>query len=124
PGQRPYTPYGAAETLLYCRDNELILEGPADTGKSRACLEKLHICMSKYPRSRALMVRKTRASLTDSAMVTYEERVLPEASPIKHGPDRSHRHSYKYSNGSEIVLGGLSNTEDINKVMSMEYDVI
>ena len=124
PGQRPYTPYGAAQTLFYCRDNEVILEGPADTGKSRAVLEKLHICMSKYPRSRALMVRKTRASLTDSAMVTYEERVLPEASPIKQGPDRTHRHSYRYSNGSEIVLGGLSNTEDINKVMSMEYDLI
>lgn len=124
PAQKPYTAYGAAEQLLYSRDNEVILEGPADTGKSRGCLEKLHICMAKYERARALIVRKTRASLTDSALVTFEVRVLPEGSPIKAGPDRSHRHSYRYPNGSEIVLGGLSKPEDIDKVMSMEYDMI
>lgn len=124
PGQRPYTPYGAAETLLYDRSPEVILEGPADTGKSRACLEKLHICASKYPGSRFLIVRKTRKSLTDSALVTFEERVLPEDSPLKRGPKRDQRHSYRYHNGSEIVLGGLSDSEDVGKVFSMEYDIV
>ncbi len=121
PGQRPYTPYGAAETLLYNRSPEVILEGPADTGKSRACLEKLHICMSKYAGARALMLRKTRKSLTDSALVTFEERVLPADSPLKRGPNREQRHSYKYPNGSEIVCGGM---DDAAKVFSQEYDLI
>lgn len=124
PGQRPYTPYGAAEQLLYDRSPEVILEGPADTGKSRACLEKLHICASKYAGSRFLIVRKTRKSLTDSAMVTFEERVLPEASPIKAGPKREQRHAYRYPNGSEIVLGGLADAEDVGRVFSQEFDMI
>jgi phage terminase large subunit len=124
PSQRPYTPYGAAQTLLYNRDHEVILEGPADTGKSRACLEKLHICAVKYPGARFLILRKTRKSLTDSGLVTFEERVLPENSPIRSGAKRDQRHSYHYPNGSEIVCGGLSNTEDVDKVMSMEYDMV
>jgi phage terminase large subunit len=124
PDQRPYKPYGAAEALLYNRDHEVMLEGPADTGKSRACLEKLHICASKYPGARFLVLRKTRRSLTDSGLVTFEERVLPANSPIRSGPKRDQRHSYHYPNGSEIVCGGLSNTEDVDKVMSMEYDVV
>lgn len=121
PGQRPYTPFGAAESLLYDRYAEIILEGPADTGKSRACLEKIHICASKYPGARFLIVRKTRKSLTDSALVTFEERVLPEASPVKAGPKRDQRHSYRYPNGSEIVIGGM---DDPDKVMSMEFDMV
>ena len=119
--QRPYTPYGAAATLLYDRSPEIMVDGPAGTGKSRACLEKLHICAAKYPGMRALIARKTRKSLTESALVTYEQHVLPESSPIKAGPAREQRHVYRYPNGSEIICGGL---DDTLKVMSSEYDMI
>lgn len=118
-GQHAYQPYGAAEDLLYCRDPEVILSGPAGTGKSRACLEKLNICASNYPGMRALMLRKTRTSLTQSGLVTFEERVLPEG-----WQSRIHFHhqdqEYRYPNGSKIVVGGLDKTA---KVMSTEYDI-
>jgi phage terminase large subunit len=119
PGQRAYQPYGAAEELLYCRDPEIILSGPAGTGKSRACLEKLHICAANYPGMRGLMLRKTRTSLTQSGIVTFQERVLPEdwqRTIHFHHQDQE----YRYPNGSKIVVGGLDKTA---KVMSTEYDI-
>ena len=75
--QRPYQPYGAALELFYCQDDEVVIDGPAGTGKSRGALEKVHFCAMKYPGMRALMCRKTRASISQTAMVTYENHVLP-----------------------------------------------
>jgi PBSX family phage terminase large subunit len=100
---------------------EIVLSGPAGTGKSRACLEKLHDAALRYPRSRLLIVRKTRESLTESAMVTFERDVIGLSSPIlEHGGQRSHRQSYPYSNGSVIVIGGM---DKASKIMSTEYDM-
>jgi PBSX family phage terminase large subunit len=121
PQQRPYQPFGSAEQLFYCRDKEVVLSGPAGTGKSRGCLEKLHLCALKYPGMRALIVRKTRTSLTESALVTFEDKVLPEHSRLTEGAQRRLRQSYTYPNGSNIVVGGL---DDSQRVMSTEYDMI
>lgn len=118
---RPYKPYGAAEDALYCRNNELLLSGPAGTGKSRGLLEKLHYCAEKYPEMRGLILRKTRASLTDSGLVTFEDKVLPEGHPALGRIKRENRHSYNYPNGSELVVGGL---DKATRVMSTEYDMI
>lgn len=116
-----YRPRGAALDVMYCRDPEILMDGPAGTGKTRAILEKAHICMHKYPGMRCLAVRKTRRSMTHSVLVTYEEKVLPQNSPIRHGPKRQMRDSYTYPNGSELVIGGM---DDPAKVMSTEYDLI
>lgn len=121
PGQRAYQPHGAALTLLYDRGPEVVLSGPAGTGKSRACLEKLHLCALKYPRMRGLIIRKTRESLSEAALVTYEDKVLPEGSSIAEGPRRNFRQVYTYPNRSQIVVGGLDKP---GKVMSTEYDLI
>src|ERR1700674_5136405 len=107
PAQKPYQPYGAAETLFYDRSHEIILGGPADTGKSRGALEKLHLCAEKYPGMRGAILRKTRRACTESALVTFESKVVPEGHPILSGPAREQRHSYKYPNGSELVITGL-----------------
>ncbi|MDA8189602.1 MAG: phage terminase large subunit [Dehalococcoidales bacterium] len=96
----------------------MLLSGPAGTGKSRACLEKLHLCALKYPGMRGLMVRKTRASLTESAMVTMNEKVLHE---LDHVDFHTTTQEYRYPNGSRIVVGGL---DKATKVMSSEYDII
>lgn len=97
------------------------MSGPAGTGKSRALLEKLHLCASKYAGMRGLIVRKTRASLTESGLVTWEEKVLPAHSFVKQGGKRRYRQSYSYANGSEVIVGGM---DDPNRVMSTEYDLI
>lgn len=118
---RPYQPFGAALELMYSKAPEIVLSGPAGTGKSRAALEKLHLCAEKYPGMRALMLRQTRKSLTESAMVTFEAKVLPVGHPAANGPQRQQRSVYRYPNGSEIVCSGL---DDPGKVMSSEWDMI
>src|SRR5215469_13273235 len=104
---RVYQAYGAARKLWGCRDEEILMEGPAGTGKTRAILEKMHFCAMKYPGFRGLIVRKTRESLTNSVLVTLEEKVIPKDSPILDGPQRRLRQTYHYPNGSEIDVGGM-----------------
>jgi len=118
---RPYRPYGAAEKVLYGKEPEILLSGPAGTGKSRACLEKLHLVATKYAGTRGLIIRKTRESLTESALVTWEEKVVESGHVILEGPRRNYRQSYHYANGSEIVVGGMDKP---GKVMSTEYDLV
>lgn len=116
-----YEPRGAARGLFYNHEGEVLLSGPAGTGKSRAALEKVHLCAMKYAGMRGLILRKTRESLTEAALVTFETRVLPPQSPLAAGNLRRVRQSYSYPNGSELVIGGLDKP---SKVMSTDYDMV
>lgn len=119
--QHSYVPYGKAAELIACTLPEILISGPAGTGKSRACLEKIHSLMLQYPGARALIVRKTRESLTESALFTYEQWVLGPGHPLTHGPQRRNRQVYPYPNGSRVVVGGLDKP---SKIMSTEFDLI
>lgn len=121
PPQRGYSAHGAAAEMWRSRSTEVVVSGPAGTGKSRACLEKLHFCALKYPGMRGLIVRKTRESLSEAALVTFEDKVLLPNDAIKDGPRRNFRQAYHYPNKSEIVVGGLDKP---GKIMSTEYDMI
>ena len=115
PATRPYRPHGACLELFKCRDHEVVLEGPAHTGKSRACLEKVFTAMTKYPGARAAFVRKTRKSLTATAMQTFERQVVPEgACKLWQGEE------YRFPNGSKIYLFGL---DDPERLKSAELDM-
>lgn len=105
---------------------EVILSGPAGTGKSRAWLTKAHYAASKYGGARILLLRKTRESMTDSTLVTFERDVLGDGHPLTYGPSREGRHSYQYGNGSEIVVAGMkqSGKDMTAKIMSTDYDMI
>jgi hypothetical protein len=116
---RLYAPAGAQKTIMGCRDREVIVVGPADTGKTRTIFEKIHRALECYPGARVLYARKTRASCTDTGLVTFEDRVLPPGHYLRKGPKRDQRHAYKYDNGSELVVGGL---DDMEKHRSSEYD--
>lgn len=122
PSAALYRPRGAALDLMYERAPEVLIEGPAGTGKTLGVLTKLHLCLAKYAGIRALVVRKTRESLTESVLVEYETRVLVgKAARIAQGPDRARRQRYTYPNGSEMVVGGLDKP---SKIMSTQYDLI
>lgn len=117
-----YIPYGACAKIQVLEYPEFVLSGPAGTGKSRACLQKIHHHATEFPGSRYLIVRKTRASLTESALQTFERWVLGLDHPIlADGPQRRFRQIYSYSNGSEIIIGGLDKP---SRIMSTEYDII
>jgi PBSX family phage terminase large subunit len=116
-GEKAYGPKGGARELFYLKDPEVLLAGPAGTGKSRAALEKLNFLALKYPGFRGLIVRKTRESLQQSALVTFETEVLVPSQARYY----SGKGEWRYRNGSVIVTGGL---DKISKIMSSEYDVI
>lgn len=115
--ERSYEPRGGAKALLYCKDPEVLLAGPAGTGKSRAALEKLNLLALKHQGLRGLIVRKTRESLLQSALVTFDGDVLVPGHAYYH----SGKGEYRYGNGSTIVIGGL---DKVSKIMSSEYDII
>ena len=124
PGERPsedqrlYIPFGHSVDIMQRRDPILGLDGPAGTGKSRTFLEKLYACACKYDKARMCIVRKTRRSITQSAMVTFVTRVLPVAAPVSF---HTTYQEYRLPNGSVIGVGGLDKS---SKVMSQEWDMM
>lgn len=119
--ERPFQAFGAAAKVWSCRDDQILVVGPARTGKSRALLEKAHYCAMKYPGARILLVRKTRGSMSESVLQSYEEDVLQDGHPVLNGSKRSIRQEYIYPNKARIIPAGMDNPE---KVLSSEYDMI
>jgi len=74
---------------------------------------------------RGLIVRKTAASLSSTALVTWREHVTPEAARAGqvwyYGGSQEEPPQYKYRNGSAIMIGGMDKP---TKIMSSEYDMI
>lgn len=120
-----YAPRGACKKLFTNRGGEVLLSGPAGTGKSRACLEKLNLCALKYPGMRALIVRKTQVSMTNTTLVTWREKVVAEALQTGlvrwYGGSQQEAAGYHYDNGSVINVGGMDNP---TKIMSSDYDMV
>lgn len=119
-----YVPCGAALKLFHDRSPEVLLSGPAGTGKSRACLEKLLVLALMNPGMRALMVRKTRVSISSTGLITFREHVAKEAIGAGHLrwiSGGSAPSQYVFNNGSTITMGGLDTP---SRIMSSEYDVI
>jgi PBSX family phage terminase large subunit len=120
-----YRPRGGAVALFESRHSEIVVSGPAGTGKSRACLEKVHMLALLNPGMRGLLVRKTLASLTSTGLVTWREQVLPEADTARlvrfYGGSAEQPPQYQYRNKSTIMIGGMDKS---TKIMSSEYDVI
>lgn len=120
-----FEPRGAAKVMMTARDGEVLMAGPAGTGKSRACLEKLHFMCLLNGGMRALILRKTQRSLSSTGLVTFREKVAKEG--IQHrvlrwfGGSTQEAAGYKYTNGSFVAVGGL---DDPLKIMSSEYDLI
>jgi len=117
-----YEPWGAAKDLWLCQHNEVIIAGPAETGKTRAALEKLDALMWKYPKSQAVMIRKVRSDMFGSCIQTYEDKVLGyrpnHSTPItKYGGEKVE--FYNYSNDSRIWIAGFDNP---GKALSSERD--
>lgn len=116
--EESYKPFGRMRELFSRDDPEIILEGAAGTGKSRCNLEYLNYWAMQYPGCRLLMARKTRRSLTESGMVTLEQKVLHPAQGVIF---KSSVQQYQYPNGSVIAVGGLDKP---SKIMSSEWDII
>src|SRR5512142_1349950 len=116
---------GAARAALSDRSPELLVAGPAGTGKSYGALMKVHLMCLKNPGMKALAVRKTAVSLTATGLATYKDHVAQEALAVGivrwFGGSGAEPRGFKHENGSTIAVGGMDNP---TKIMSSEYDLI
>ena len=117
----PYTPRGAALELFLTRDPEVLIEGPAGTGKTRAVLEYVNYLAEAHPGCRIALLRKTRVSLTESVRVTLERKVLPPGHPAVGPKWLANRTGYDYPNGSHLGLLGM---DEPTRLYSSEWDVV
>lgn len=116
-----YAPRGAAAALWRTYSPEVLMEGPAGTGKTRAILTRVAWLCEEYPGVRALICRQTRVSCTESILVTLERDVFPPGFPGLGDVTRAGRHEYTFPNGSTLVVGGLDRPE---RLYSTEWDVV
>jgi PBSX family phage terminase large subunit len=119
--ERDYEFRGNNAAIQTMTDSEILLVGAAGTGKTLGVLTYINGKMWDYPGARALIVRKVRADLAQSTLVTFERDILGSDNPICAGVRRENRMSYQYPNGSEVVVGGMDRP---GKVLSAEYDLI
>ena len=120
-----YEPRGGCKEIFESRDEEVLVSGPAGTGKSRACLEKIYMVCMLTPNTRALILRKTLRSLGSSALVTWRNFVAKEALAtgqiVYYGGSSAEAAQYRFKNGSTVTIGGLDNAM---RIMSTEYDIV
>jgi len=120
-----YEPRGAALELFRTRDSETFIAGPAGTGKSLACLFRLHLTALHNPNARFLIFRKTAVSLGATTLVTWEKKVAADAIARGivswFGGSPREAPGYRYSNGAKIDVAGMDKPE---KIMSAEYDLV
>ncbi len=116
-----FRPTGAHRALWLSREPRVLVEGPAGTGKTRNELERVNALAWAFPGSRHLICRKTRASMSESVLVTWERDVHSASMHLFGSVRRQNRETYRYTNGSVVVVGGLDRPE---RTYSAEYDTV
>ena len=122
---RAFTLRGGAKKLWLCKDREVMLSGPSETGKTVGALFKLHMLLLHFPGARATILRKTLTSLYRTAFVTYQNVVTrglsdPKQSPVTfYGGEKPEWGDY--FNGSRVYFAGM---DDPGKVLSSEWSFL
>ncbi len=109
--------YGNNLDAYYCRDREVILSGPADTGKTVAFLTKLHYLAHKYKDSSIVIARKQLTDVYSTVLQTFKKIIDPSVDIF--GGEKPQW--YDYPNGSRVWVAGLDKP---GKVLSAEHDII
>lgn len=119
-GKSDFTFYGGARDAVRCKASEVLLHGPAETGKTFSILMKLHLCACKYPGTSIVIMRKTQTSTYPTVVEMFKEKVLGDNSPVE--PYGGERPSwFHYPNESRIWVAGL---DKASRILSAEHDII
>lgn len=117
---------------FFDRTYELIVSGPAETGKTFAALLKCHLAACKYPGAQITIVRKYSVDITGTVLRTYKRDIIKETKPGEaQAPVKPYGGEspawYDYANGSRIWFTGfdrpgssLSGERDIVYVVQAE----
>ena len=112
--------YGENKRAYQCREPEVMLAGPADTGKTIAQLTKLHWLACRHKNASLVIARKQLTDTYATVLVTFQKKILGEDTFIKpYGGEKPQW--FDYPNGSRIWIAGL---DKAGKVLSAEHDII
>ena len=112
--------YGGNKEAIECQAAEVLLIGPAETGKTLALLWKVHRIAFKYPNASIVILRKTLTSIYSTVLVSFQDKVLgPDAPVTAYGGEKPQW--YDYPNGSRVWVAGLDKS---SRVLSAEHDLI
>jgi len=110
---------------------EVVVEGPARTGKTFAILQRMVRHAHDVPGYKGLIVRKVAVTLGATVLRTLEEDVFHEWESSTRtsrldgvhffGGSQNEPASYEFDNGSRIVVGGM---DAPTKILGTEYDEI
>lgn len=115
-----YSFYGDNLKAYRCRDPEVILSGPADTGKTLALLSKLHHCALKYPGASIVILRKVQTDTYSTVLQTFINKVLNGTAAVStYGGEKAQW--FDYPRGSRIWVTGM---DKAGKLLSGEHDII
>jgi hypothetical protein len=117
----PYSFYGGNRDAILCRDPEVVLAGPAETGKTLAWLWKLHTLAYKYPGCQLAIVRKRKSDITGSVFHTFKRDLLADYGPGTRIYGGEHPQWIDYPGKARIWIGGM---DDPGKTLSSERDLI
>lgn len=122
PEKAIYTPYGGAAEFMYCHDPEVIIHGPAQTGKTLAAAWKIHIIASKHPGAQIAILRKAQTDVYGSVLQTFE-KVIANSPVMPYGGVKPERYMYPEVGGKQSVvwIGGM---DKAGKVLSSERDLV
>jgi len=94
----------------------VLLTGSAGGGKSRIAAQKLHDFCLRYRGATALVVRKARVSITNSAAEFLQESVIGNDPRVRHMPSKSR---FEYANRSKLMYTGLDDEEQRKRIRSI-----
>lgn len=112
----PYTPLGWQVAPWQDKGRVVLLTGSAGGGKSRVAAEKLHGYCLKYSGAFALVVRKTRASLTKGSILFLKRTVIGRDPTVTHWESKDY---FEYRNGSILAYLGLENEDQRERLKSI-----
>ena len=119
----PYSFYGANEQAFYCREPEVMLAGPADTGKTLALLTKLHLLALMYRGASIVICRKQQTDIYSTVLQTYQKEVAQDeiASGVVVVKGGVRPWMFEYPDGAIIWVAGLDKP---GKTLSGQHDII
>ena len=109
------------QILISCNKSRILFDGGSRSGKTALITEYLIRRALQYPGSRQLAARKCRVhaktSLWNDTFKSYLRRYLPSSCYRLNETELSIR----FSNHSEILLGGLDDSDRTEKILGNEY---
>lgn len=111
---------GAAAELHRATDHEIMVAGPAETGKTFATLWHLDAVLSRHPGAQGALVRKVAADIAPTVLRTYLRVIAMSGSgATPYGGNAPQW--FDYPNGARLYLGGMDRP---GRVLSGERDII